>query len=75
MEEENFEAGDNRGNFLDSQNKEHILYFWHLADQNELLKNVLNVIAESLSAESRKYQLTSENSSASAVTATQACNK
>jgi predicted DNA-binding protein YlxM (UPF0122 family) len=68
LDEENFEAGDNRGNFLDSQTKEHILYFWHMADSNQLLKNVLNVIAETSSADTHKFQLTSENSSASGLT-------
>jgi hypothetical protein len=57
--EEEMEAGDNRGNFLDSMTKEHILYFWHLADRNELLKNVLSVIAETSSADSENYQTTS----------------
>jgi hypothetical protein len=60
---EELEAGDNRGNFLDSMTKEHILYFWHLADKNELLKNVLNVIADSSSADSENYQTTSTTSS------------
>jgi hypothetical protein len=67
MGEEEPEAGDNRSNFLDSMTKEHILYFWHLADSNELLKNVLNVIADTSSAESENYQTTSEHSSTSAI--------
>jgi hypothetical protein len=57
--DEEMEAGDNRGNFLDSMTKEHILYFWHLSDKNELLKNVLSVIAETSSADSENYQTTS----------------
>jgi hypothetical protein len=61
--EEEFEAGDNRGNFLDSMTKEHILYFWHLADQNELLKNVLCIIADTSSADSENFQTTSDASS------------
>jgi hypothetical protein len=64
---EELEAGDNRSNFLDSMTKEHVLYFWHLADKSELLKNVLNVIADTSSADSENYQTTSESSSASAV--------
>jgi hypothetical protein len=63
MGEDNLEAGDNRGNFLDSMTKEHILYFWHLADKNELLKNVLNVIADTSAADTDNYQATSEISS------------
>jgi hypothetical protein len=62
MGEDNLEAGENRGNFLDSMTKEHILYFWYLADKNELLKNVLNVIAETSSADSENYQTTSDSS-------------
>jgi hypothetical protein len=69
MGQEELEAGDNRANFLDSMTKEHILYFWHLADKNELLKNVLNVIADTSSADSENYQTTSEGSSASSVSA------
>jgi hypothetical protein len=69
MGQEELEAGDNRANFLDSMTKEHILYFWHLADKNELLKNVLNVIADTSSADSENYQTTSEGSSASSVAA------
>jgi hypothetical protein len=61
--DDEMEAGDNRGNFLDSMTKEHILYFWHLADRNELLKNVLNVIADTSSADSENYQTTSDASS------------
>jgi hypothetical protein len=61
------EAGDNRSNFLDSMTKEHILYFWHLADKNELLKNVMNVIADASSADSENYQTTSETTSSSSV--------
>jgi len=49
LDEECFEAGDNRGNFLDTMTKEHILYFWHLADQNDMMKQVLNVIVDSSS--------------------------
>jgi hypothetical protein len=67
MGTEELEAGDNRANFLDSMTKEHILYFWHLADRHELLKNVLNVICATSSADSENYQTTSEGSSASAV--------
>jgi hypothetical protein len=63
--EENLEAGDNRGNFLDSMTKEHILYFWHLADRNELLKNVLNVIADTSAADTETCQRTSDSSSVS----------
>jgi hypothetical protein len=37
MDEEILSAGDNRSNFLKGKMKEHILYFWHLADKNELL--------------------------------------
>jgi hypothetical protein len=62
MGEDNLEAGENRGNFLDSMTKEHILYFWYLADKNELLKNVLNVIADTSSADSENYQTTSDSS-------------
>lgn len=62
MGEDNLEAGENRGNFLDSMTKEHILYFWYLSDKNELLKNVLNVIAETSSADSENYQTTSDSS-------------
>jgi hypothetical protein len=62
MGEDNLEAGENRGNFLDSMTKEHILYFWYLADKNELLKNVLNVIADTSSADSENYQTTSSSS-------------
>jgi hypothetical protein len=62
MSEENLEAGENRGNFLDSMTKEHILYFWYLADKNELMKNVLNVIADTSSADSENYQTTSKSS-------------
>ena len=61
--EENLEAGDNRGNFLDSMTKEHILYFWHLADKSELLKNVLNVIADMSAADTDNFHLMSETSS------------
>ena len=64
--EENLEAGDNRGNFLDSMTKEHILYFWHLADKSELLKNVLNVIADTSAADTDTFHLTSETSSVGA---------
>lgn len=63
MAEENLEAGDNRGNFLDSKTKEHVLYFWHMADKNELLKNVLNVIAETSAADTDTFQSTSDVSS------------
>jgi hypothetical protein len=62
MGEDEMEAGDNRGNFLDSMTKEHILYFWHLADSNELLKNILNVIADTSSANSENFQTTSDAS-------------
>jgi hypothetical protein len=62
MGEDNLEAGENRGSFLDSMTKEHILYFWYLADKNELMKNVLNVIADTSSADSENYQTTSESS-------------
>jgi hypothetical protein len=68
MGEDNLEAGDNRGNFLDSMTKEHILYFWHLADKNELLKNVLNVIADTSAADTDNYQSTTAKS-AVAITA------
>jgi hypothetical protein len=47
--------------------KEHILYFRHLADKNELLKNVMNVIADASSADSENYQTTSETTSSSSV--------
>jgi hypothetical protein len=67
MGEDNLEAGENRGNFLDSMTKEHILYFWYLADKNELLKNVLNVIAVTSSADSENYQTTSGSSSSETV--------
>jgi hypothetical protein len=69
MGAEELEAGDNRANFLDSMTKEHILYFWHLADKNELMKNVLNVIADTSLSDSDNYQPTSEGSSASSVAA------
>jgi hypothetical protein len=62
MGQQELEAGDNRANFLDSMTKEHILYFWHLPDKNELLKNVLNVIADTSSADSDNYQAVSEGS-------------
>jgi hypothetical protein len=67
LDEECFEAGDNRGNFLDSMTKEHILYFWHLADEHQLMKQVLNVIVDSSSADSENFQATSDLTSASAV--------
>jgi hypothetical protein len=66
MTEEILSAGDNRSHFLRDKMKEHVLYFWHLADRNELLKNVLNVICISSSADSETYQSTSESSSAAA---------
>ncbi|CAB9524440.1 hypothetical protein SEMRO_1537_G280720.1 [Seminavis robusta] len=50
--EDELQCGDNRANFLDSQTKEHILYLWHIADQEEVLKHVMAVIAESSSATS-----------------------
>jgi hypothetical protein len=62
MGDDEMEAGDNRGNFLDAMTKEHILYFWHLADSNELLKNILNVIADTSSADSENFQTTSDAS-------------
>ncbi|CAB9518311.1 hypothetical protein SEMRO_922_G220650.1 [Seminavis robusta] len=46
------ECGDNRANFLDSQTKEHILYLWHVADEAQILKNVMSVISESCAATS-----------------------
>ncbi|CAB9516211.1 unknown protein [Seminavis robusta] len=52
MDDDVMECGDNRANFMDSQTKEHILYLWHVADQEEILKNVLHVIAESSCADS-----------------------
>ncbi|CAB9524495.1 hypothetical protein SEMRO_1544_G281250.1 [Seminavis robusta] len=52
MGEDNMECGDNRANFLDSQTKEHILYLWHVSDEQQVLKNVMCVIAESSAASS-----------------------
>ena len=45
---EEHQDGDNRGSFLHSDlaNKEHLLYFWHLADTEGILKNMLNVLAK-----------------------------
>ena len=71
MDEERLSAGDNRSHFLWDKAKEHILYFWHMADRSELLKNVLNVICHSSVANSDTYHSTSELSSAAA----QATNK
>jgi hypothetical protein len=62
MTEDNFEAGDNRGNFLDCKTKEHILYFWHMADKAELLKNVLCVIADASAADTDNCASTTEPS-------------
>ncbi|CAB9519921.1 hypothetical protein SEMRO_1058_G236420.1 [Seminavis robusta] len=50
--EEELQCGDNRANFLDSQTKEHILYLWHVSDDQEILKNVMCVIADSCAASS-----------------------
>ncbi|CAB9501696.1 hypothetical protein SEMRO_115_G056890.1 [Seminavis robusta] len=50
--EEEMECGDNRANFLDTQTKEHVLYLWHVSDEQEVLKNVMCVIAESAAASS-----------------------
>ncbi|CAB9524785.1 hypothetical protein SEMRO_1585_G284060.1 [Seminavis robusta] len=52
MGEDEMECGDNRANFLDSQTKEHILYLWHVSDEQQILKNVMCVIAESSAASS-----------------------
>ncbi|CAB9506337.1 hypothetical protein SEMRO_263_G102320.1 [Seminavis robusta] len=48
--EDELQCGDNRANFLDSQTKEHILYLWHVSDDQEVLKNVMSVIADSCAA-------------------------
>ncbi|CAB9517520.1 expressed unknown protein [Seminavis robusta] len=48
--EDLLQCGDNRANFLDSQTKEHILYLWHVSDDQEILKNVMSVISESCAA-------------------------
>ena len=48
---------------MDSMTKEHILYIGHLADKNDLLKNVLNVIADTSAADTDNYHLTSETTS------------
>ncbi|CAB9522913.1 expressed unknown protein [Seminavis robusta] len=48
--EDELQCGDNRANFLDSQTKEHILYLWHVSDDQEILKNVMSVISESCAA-------------------------
>jgi hypothetical protein len=45
-----------------------LLAYGILADSNKLLNNVLIVIAEATLADTRKYQLTSQNSSASGFT-------
>ncbi|CAB9520310.1 unknown protein [Seminavis robusta] len=50
--EDELQCGDNRANFMDSQTKEHILYLWHVADEQEILKNVLSVISDSCAASS-----------------------
>ncbi|CAB9521959.1 hypothetical protein SEMRO_1254_G256390.1 [Seminavis robusta] len=52
LAETQLECGDNRANFLDSQTKEHILYLWHVADEAEILKNVMCVIHDSCAATS-----------------------
>ncbi|CAB9501760.1 unknown protein [Seminavis robusta] len=50
--ENELQCGDNRASYLDSMTREHVLYLWHLADREEILKNVLSVIAEGSSASS-----------------------
>ncbi|CAB9522223.1 hypothetical protein SEMRO_1279_G258880.1 [Seminavis robusta] len=50
--DDQLQCGDNRANFLDSQTKEHILYLWHVADEAQILKNVMSVISDSCAASS-----------------------
>ncbi|CAB9512535.1 hypothetical protein SEMRO_541_G163160.1 [Seminavis robusta] len=50
MGDDELQCGENRANFLDSKTKEHILYLWHVSDDQEILKNVLSVISESCAA-------------------------
>ena len=52
MGEEQLGCGDNRGHFLDSMTKEHVLYLWHIADRYDILRNVLNVLSDSCAADS-----------------------
>ena len=45
--------GDNRASFLckDYQNKEHLLYLWHIADSEDILSNMLNVLSKDVSVD------------------------
>ena len=47
------EDGDNRANFLPKKqhNKEHLLYFWHLSDTENVLSAMLNVLSKDVSVD------------------------
>ncbi|CAB9521596.1 unknown protein [Seminavis robusta] len=65
MEEEQLEEGDNRSSFLDSGTREHILYLWHVADTEEVMKTILSVISVNCAADSESCQSTMGDDNAS----------
>jgi hypothetical protein len=48
-DQDQFEEGDNRSNFLGNF-KSHLLYYWHLADTFDILKNVCCVLSPGVTA-------------------------
>jgi hypothetical protein len=57
LDADNFMAGDNRQSFLQGY-RSHILYLWHLADTNDILKKTLCVLDSLVTATSESVPLT-----------------
>lgn len=49
----NMQDGDNRGSFLpnDVSNREHLLYFWDLSEEEGVLGNMLNILAKDVAVD------------------------